>query len=116
MMVVSFLKITEAQYENLRLEIWLRWCEAKSMSTREWQQLMANSTLNRWFNTELVKREWQFMHDVAFYRHKVDKITLQDRYVAYMDNLNNLFLKPEQDRIRKTVKQINYDDIKIFLN
>ncbi|HLS12193.1 MAG TPA: hypothetical protein VK050_08525 [Flavobacteriaceae bacterium] len=111
MMIVSFLKTTEAQYENLRLELWLRWCEAKSMSTREWQQLMANGILNRWFNTELTKIEWQFMHDLEPYQRQCSPQELNERYKAYMVSMHSLILAPVQNEIRKkTTKQLKHED------
>ena len=116
-MIVSFLKTTEAQYENLRLDIWLRWCEARSMSSREWQMLMADGILNRWFNKELAKREWRFMHDLEPYQRNCSPRELDERYKSYMVSMHSLFLAPIQNQIRKkTTKQLKYEDFNAQIN
>lgn len=103
----EFLNITLSQYEDLRLRMWLNWCESKSISPNEWQLMMANAPLNRWFNDQVEKKEDEFMRD-NYFSHCSDA-EMQKRWKIKMTELYTLFLRPEISNIQRKVRrhQIN---------
>lgn len=115
----EFLKINEKEYEEVRLQLWMRWCEGKSITTREWQRLLACRAINDWFNSELERRERQFMRDMQPYRAMMIAKELKMKYQQYMTELYCLFLRPQQNEIRKTSiskEDMGYDRNHLFLN
>lgn len=49
-------------YENFVLDFFIYWCENSSTNAREFQQILANSGINKWFLIELEKLENEFEH------------------------------------------------------
>lgn len=115
----EYLKTTPEKYEEIRLQLWMRWCEGKSMTSREWQRLLASSAINDWFNNQVEIRERQFMRDVQPYRAMMTTKELIAKYNQYMVELHRLFLRPQQNKIRKvsiTKEIMSYERNHIYLN
>ena len=54
------LGITPQQYEHMVWNLYSQWCQSVSITTHEYQQVLANSSVNRWFSMELTKCEKKF--------------------------------------------------------
>lgn len=60
MTTIQKLNITPEDYETMTLSLYLRWCESVSINTRQFQNILANSAINKWFLVELDKCEADF--------------------------------------------------------
>lgn len=119
MKIVDFLKVSAQEYETIRLNLFVRWCEIKSTSPIEWQYLLNSNAVYQWFNMELKKKENRLMDDLNHYQSQTSSTDLVEIYVSYMKSLDALFLAPVQNKIRtKTQKQLKYEDFTshIYLN
>lgn len=58
----ELLNITEEQYEDKIFKHWFKYCELHSADTQEFQSLLANAALNRWWlnNLRLLEDEFRF--------------------------------------------------------
>ena len=113
MKIVDFLKVTANEYETIRLNLFVRWCETKSTSPIEWQYLLTNNAVYNWFNIELEKKENRLMNDLSLYHNQASSTDLVELYVTYMKNLDALFLAPVQNKIRTEIqKQLKYEDFR----
>ena len=54
------LDITPEQYESMIWNLYSNWCESVSTNNREYQKVLANAAVNRWFLMELAKCEKEF--------------------------------------------------------
>ena len=54
------LDITPEQYESMIWNLYSNWCESVSTNNREYQKVLANAAVNRWFLMELAKCENEF--------------------------------------------------------
>ena len=61
--------------------LWMSWCESVTITSREFQQVLANRSVNNWFLTELQKEE------------KECSILLLEYKEASQDDKNKLYVK-----------------------
>ena len=52
--------MTENDYEMMVFSFYGRWCESVTGNTRQYQAVLANSAINKWFLIELEKCEKEF--------------------------------------------------------
>lgn len=54
-------------YEDFVLAFYMYWCENISINAREFQQVLANAPINKWFLIELTKLENEFKYNASQY-------------------------------------------------
>lgn len=54
-------------YEDFVLKFYIYWAESVTLNSREFQQVLANSAISRWFILELTKLEDEFKYVASFY-------------------------------------------------
>jgi len=54
------LDICPEQYESMIFNMYSNWCEGVTTNNKEYQKVLANAAVNRWFLMELSKSETQF--------------------------------------------------------
>lgn len=59
--VIEKLGIEKENYEYMIFCFYARWCEGVTSNTRNYQEVLANSAINRWFLIELSKLEVEFI-------------------------------------------------------
>jgi len=86
---IQKLAITPEQHESLIWNLYENWCESASIGTIEFQQVLANSAINRWFLLELQKCEAEF-HKLTD-RYIDSNVTARDMEKCYKDCAFHLF-------------------------
>lgn len=89
MTTIQKLAITPEQYESIIWDLYNKWCQSVSITQREYQQVLANSAINKWFLVELSKRETEF-HKLTD-RYVNTNVTTADFSNCYRDCVNSLF-------------------------
>ena len=54
------LAMTDFDYEMMVFSSYSRWCESVTSNTRDYQSVLANSSINAWYLMELSKHEAEF--------------------------------------------------------
>lgn len=80
---IQKLAITAEQYESLIWDLYSKWCESVSIGTLEYQQVLANAAINRWFLLEHQKCEVEF-HKLTD-RYVYSNVTAKDMEKCYKD-------------------------------
>lgn len=83
------LAITPEQYESMIWDLYNKWCQSVSITQLEYQQVLANSSINGWFLMELAKAELEF-HKLTD-RYTNTNVTSVDLANCYRNCVNNLF-------------------------
>jgi len=86
---IQKLAITPQQHESLIWQIYSNWCESVSITALEYQQILGNSAINRWFLLELQKCEIEF-HTLTD-RYINSNVTEKDMEKCYKDCASKLF-------------------------
>lgn len=76
------LQMTSEDYENMIFGAYARWCESVTINPREFQKVIANSAVNKWYLTEYAKCEKEFNHLTDRYGNS---ITTEDFKRCYSD-------------------------------
>ncbi len=76
------LQLTHQEYEDLFFDTYQRWCESVTVTAREFQKVLANATINRWYRIEFAKCEAEFEHLTSRYEGS-DTITVVDLKKCY---------------------------------
>jgi hypothetical protein len=69
------------EVDSFMFSLWALWCESVTVSCTEFQQVLANRSVNNWFLTELKKEE------------KECSIVLLEYKEASQDDKNKLYIK-----------------------
>lgn len=84
------LKITPEEYELLIFGAYARWCESVTVNIHEFQKVLANSSVSKWFMMEYSKCEIDFEHLTARYEEN-DTIITEDFKRCYAQCTYRLF-------------------------
>jgi hypothetical protein len=84
------LKMTPEEYELLLFGVYARWCESVTINDREFQKVIANSGINKWFMTEYAKCEAEFVQLTQRYE-ECDTITAIDFKKCYHECTYRMF-------------------------
>lgn len=68
------LAMTVNDYEMMIFSFYSRWCESVTGNSRQYQQVLANSSINAWFLVELEKCEVEF----HLLTNRYENLTLKD--------------------------------------
>lgn len=58
---LEYLGVSAEQYEQMYIGSYMRWCERLCKSPSELQSILANSSVNKFYNAELAKCEEEFV-------------------------------------------------------
>lgn len=82
------LKMTSEEYELLIFGAYARWCESVTINPREFQKVIANSAVNKWYLMEYAKCEKEFNSLTDRYGNS---ITTEDFKRCYNDCTYGMF-------------------------
>ncbi|GIZ10253.1 hypothetical protein [Flavobacterium sp. UMI-01] len=110
MTTTAKLEMTENQYEQMIFGFYARWCESVTGNSRQFQQALANSSINNWFLMELTKCEAEF-HQLTD-RYVNSNVTSFDFQKCYNECTYRMFnIRPaallETIKIKQGVKVFN---------
>ena len=103
------LKMTSEEYELLIFGAYARWCESVTINTQEFQKVLANSAINKWFMMEYAKCEADFEQLTARYED-TDTIIANDYKRCYAECTYRMFnIRPMAllNAIKKTPMKID---------
>jgi len=110
--ILQKLDITQDQYETLVWNFYRNWCDSVSISTIEFQQVLSNSAINRWFMLELQKCEAEF-HSLTD-RYTDSNVSAQDMEKCYKSCAFKLFNIRPMALLNHIVKPKTVKGIRIF--
>jgi hypothetical protein len=96
------LQMQPDQYENMRFGVWARWCESVTTNEQEWQMVLANSKINRWFEIEYAKCETEFVRLINRYEGSAS-VKVDDVRRCYNETTFRMFSispKPLLDEVK----------------
>ena len=76
------LKMSTEEYENLFFGAYARWCESVTINNQDFQKVLANAGINKWYRTEYAKCEAEFLQLTHNYQES-DTITVTDFKTCY---------------------------------
>ncbi|MBS7234237.1 hypothetical protein KHA90_24885 [Flavobacterium psychroterrae] len=86
---IQKLEITAQEYESLIWNFYSKWCQSVSIGTIEYQQVLANAAINRWFLLEYQKCEIEF--HILTDRYVDSNVTAKDMEKCYKDCTFSIF-------------------------
>lgn len=108
---IQKLNITPEQHESLIWDFYQNWCESVSITMIEFQQILANAAINRWFLLELQKCEVEF-HKLTD-RYVDSNVTAKDMERCYKDCALHLFnIRPMA--LLNQIKKPKNNGIRVF--
>ena len=60
MTTLAKLNLDQIQYEEMIFGLYARWCESVTINHKQFQTVLANAMVNKWFILELLKCEEEF--------------------------------------------------------
>lgn len=85
--IAQKLQMTDEDYENMIFGAYARWCESNTINAREFQKVIANSAVNKWYLIEYSKCEIEFHQLTGRY----ENLTVEDYKRCYNDCTYRLF-------------------------
>lgn len=82
------LQMTAADYEDMIFGSYARWCESVTINAREFQKVIANSAVNKWYLMEYAKCEEKFATMTQRYD---ENIPVKDYQTFYNDCTYGMF-------------------------
>ena len=81
--IPKLLAIKNHEYNDMYFDAYLRWCESVSINENQVQSVLANASVNKYYNTEFAKCENEFLQLAKNYPHAT-AIDLQELYAKCM--------------------------------
>lgn len=109
------LKMTPEEYEEMIFGAYARWCEGVTTNLHEFQKVLANASISKWYMTEYAKCEEGFQKITDCY---VDSCTARDMQICYnnctfqMFNIRPMALLQEINK-KKSVDSIKFHGVKV---
>lgn len=100
--VQTLLNQTPEIYERKTFELWFKWCQSVTGKQNEFQMVLCNPPINRWFHAELIKWEQEFLLRVRNYPNA----TLTDLHEQYHACIVQLFNISPSVLVREVFKQL----------
>ena len=98
------LQMTAEDYENMIFGAYASWCESVTINAREFQKVLANSAVNKWYLMEYAKCEKEFNLLTDRYEGSVT-VSADDLKICYIDctyRMNNIRPTALLQEIKKT--------------
>jgi hypothetical protein len=86
---IQKLNITPHQYEALLLSNYMEWCESVSLNDREFQKVLANASVSKWYMMEYSKCEREFHLLTKRYEGNTT-VTTDDFKICYGDCIDKM--------------------------
>ena len=103
--ILEYLEISVEQYEHMYTGTYMRWCESLCTSPKEFQNVLANASVNKFYNTELAKAEAEFVKLFSRYENS-PTVSAKDAKNLYCDCTFKMFnIRPMV--LLSTAKKIN---------
>ena len=97
------LAITPEQYESMIWNLYSNWCINVTTTEKEFQQVIANSSVNNWFRMELTNCEAEFVSMAKSYSNQ--NVTTAAYEKCYRECTLNLFNIRPTALLAKIVKR-----------
>lgn len=88
-------------FEDFKFELYMLWCESVTLTTREFQQVLANAKVANWFKHELSKNEKEYVFLIQNYM----TMSIEDRTELYIRCIFNLFSRFPQPLLEEAKKR-----------
>ena len=99
------LDICPEQYESMIFNLYSNWCETVTINNKEYQKVLANTAINRWFLMELTKCEAEFHQRTDRYvGSNLTSLDFNNCYRDCMYKLNNIRPKALLNEVKKSPK------------
>lgn len=92
--IQKILKQTPAQYDNMVLSMWLRWCGEKTNNERSLQKALCNRALFNWWKAELGMYEIEFLQATEPYVDVLDARKAKELYADTIIPIFDYFPRP----------------------
>lgn len=104
--ISTILEKDEVEFENLQIERYMRWCIYLANKTAiPLQSILANSSINRYYNFEFSKLENKFLNLIEGKSKFMSIKTLQEMYEIIVVDMHNLYPMALLQDIRKPKTQ-----------
>lgn len=99
----EYLGITQQQHEDQILQMYLSWAESQIVKGTDWQNIIANKGIAKWFTSEVRELEKDFIEEVESYDHSrtVTKLDYQKMYHDCLLRILDLYPKPKLEAAKK---------------
>jgi hypothetical protein len=92
--IIQLLQCTEHQYEMLIFMHFQYWCELHATETTDLQNLLANQSLEQWFQTEYQKLQLNFLQLAKPYKGRCSKQDMERMYKVETIHIQHIYPKP----------------------
>ncbi len=94
MTTLAKLNLDQNQYEEMIFGLYARWCESVTINHKQFQTVLANAMVNKWFILELLKCEEEF-HNLTDRYVGSPTVSSKDLQNCYNETTYRLFsIKP----------------------
>jgi hypothetical protein len=105
------LQMSTQDYENMLLGSYVRWCESVTVDAREYQKVIANAKINKWYIAEYAKCETEF--NLLTQRYE-KSITTEDLKRCYNNCTYKMFYQKPSILIQEIATTPTIDSLKIY--
>lgn len=108
--IAKLLTLSQKEYEDKILDLWLRYCCAKAHNNKtDLQRLLANTALNKWFLHEVARLEDEWWNEIGDFETVLDPTTAMALYNEKTINIFMLSCPPLMTEARKLniIPQLN---------
>ena len=108
---------TDEQYQDMIFLIYAKWCESVSGNDKQFQMILANSSISKWFMSEFAKCESEF-HNLTNRYDNAKTVSTSDLQRCYDQCTYHLFnIRPmpllEEIKKRKAVPFMRIQGVRI---
>ncbi|PWA10940.1 hypothetical protein [Flavobacterium laiguense] len=87
--IIQKLDITPHQYEALQMSNYMEWCESVTINDREFQKVLANASVSKWYMIEYSKCEKEFQLLTKRYAGS-SAVSTDDYKICYADCIDKM--------------------------
>lgn len=109
--ILQKLAISPEEYEYIIWKLYNNWCESVSTNNKEYQQVLANSSINKWFLIELSKFEAEFLETIRFYSDS--NVTAEDFQRCHLKCIMKIFNIRPMSLLKKIIKP-KVEGVRVF--
>lgn len=109
--ILKYTKRSQQQYESIIFDLWFNWCNLNAKHFQEgvpeqepleFQKLLANAPLNRWWRRELTQLELAFVNEAREYIPYSEKGTIRALYHSHIVKIMHIYPKALINKARKS--------------
>jgi len=105
--------MTPQEYEDLIFGAYARWCESLTTNNHEFQKVLANSAISKWFMMEYAKCETEFEQLTRRYEDS-DMVIAEDYKRCYAECTYRMFNIRPMALLQEIKKPSKINGIKIY--